>query len=172
MRSRPSKRLRTTGLWMKLSVRPASSVGIRMNSTIDSAMPSTTAVPMMMSLAFSSPKCFSIQRSILPGSSCSSSGSRSAEYVSAFMPLTIESRNTTTPRMSGQPRIGCFSLTRCSSSTFSTMPSCVRQTMACFAGPRMRIPSMSACPPMDVRNETLVSGFADLVLLIWLPRLK
>ena len=27
-------------------------------------------------------------------------------------------------------------------------------------------------PPMDVRNETLVSGFADSVLLIWLPRLE
>lgn len=54
-----------------------------MNSTIDSAMPSTTAVPMMMFLPFSSPKCRSIQRSILPGSSCSSSGRRSAEYVSA-----------------------------------------------------------------------------------------
>ena len=172
MRSSPSKRLRTTGLWIKLLVRPASSVGSRMNSRIDSAMPSTTAVPMMMFLPFSSPKCRSIQRSILPGSSCSSSGRRSAEYVSACMPLTIESRNTTTPRMSGQPRIGCFSLTRCSSSTFSTSPSSVRQTMACFSGPRMRMPSMRACPPMDVRKETLVSGFADLVLLIWLPRLK
>ena len=41
-----------------------------------------------------------------------------------------------------------------------------------FSGPRMRMPSMRACPPMDVRKETLVSGFADLVLLIWLPRLK
>lgn len=54
----------------------------------------------------------------------------------------------------------------------STSPSSVRQTMACFSGPRMRMPSMRACPPMDVRKETLVSGFADLVLLIWLPRLK
>ena len=60
MRSRPSTRLRTTGLWMKRSVNPASSVGSRMNSTTDSAMPSTTATPMMMSLAFSSLKCFSI----------------------------------------------------------------------------------------------------------------
>ncbi len=40
-----------------------------------------------------------------------------------------------------------------SSSTFSTSsPSWLRTTMAFFSGPRIRMPSMSACPPMLVRK--------------------
>ena len=66
------------------------------------------------------------------------------DFMAACMPFTMESRKVTTPRINGQPRIGCLSLTRCSSSTFSTSPSGVRQTMACMRGPRMRMPSSSA----------------------------
>ena len=66
----------------------------------------------------------------------------------------MESTKMTSPRMKGQPRAGCLSFTSFRGSTFSVMPSAVRQTMACLSGPRIRIPSISACPPMVVRKQT------------------
>ena len=58
----------------------------------------------------------------------------------------------------GTPRMGYLSLMNCSSSTLVTScPPDERTTMACFSGPRMRMPSMSACPPMVVRNAPWVS---------------
>ena len=97
----------------------------------------------------------------LLGSSCWSSGRRLAEYVSALMPFTMESAKVTRPRMNGQPSTGCLSFTRLRGSTFSVSPFSVRQTMACLSGPRMRMPSISAWPPIEVRKQTwLLSFFA------------
>ena len=73
-----------------------------------------------------------------------SSGTRLAEYIRACMPLTIESIKVTQPRTKGQPKKGYFSRRRCRSSTFSVSPSSVRHTIACFRGPRIRMPSIRA----------------------------
>ena len=69
------------------------------------------------------------------------------------MPFIIESAKITMPRMKGQPSTGCLCLTNLSSSTFSVMPSPVRQTMACLSGPRISMPSISAWPPIDVLKQ-------------------
>ena len=80
-------------------------------------------------------------------------GEDKADQVIAFTPLTMESRKFTTPRMNGYPIHGCLSLLSLSGSTRETsVPSLLRQTMACRSTPRMRMPSMSACPPMEVRK--------------------
>ena len=64
--------------------------------------------------------------------------------------------NTGTPRRNGTRRIGCLSRFMPRSSTFVfRVPSARRQTIACFFGPRIRIPSISACPPMLVLNAQL-----------------
>ena len=84
------------------------------------------------------------------------------------MPLTMESRKVTTPRMTGRPSTGYLSRTSFSSSTLVTSPSGARTTMACFSGPRMRMPSMSACPPMEVRKACFFS-FLAMNLLSSLP---
>ena len=42
---------------------------------------------------------------------------------------------------------------------------CIRDrtaTMACFSGPRMRMPSMRACPPMEVRNVPCLCSIDDV----------
>ena len=71
----------------------------------------------------------------------------------AFTPLTMLSKNVTLPRMSGRPKTGYLSLMSFSSSSLTTRPpSGSRTTIACFSGPRIKMPSMSACPPIVVRK--------------------
>ena len=68
----------------------------------------------------------------------------------ALTPLTMLSRNVTLPRIRGRPRIGYLSLMSFSSSSLMTSPSGPRTTIHCFSGPRIKMPSMSAWPPMVV----------------------
>ena len=78
------------------------------------------------------------------------------------MPLSIESAKVTSPRMKGQPSAGCLSFMSRSGSTFSVNPSFVRHTMACLSGPRIMMPSISACPPIIVRKQTFSLFFSDI----------
>ena len=64
----------------------------------------------------------------------------------------MELMNVTAPRRIGTPRMGYLLLMNFRSVTLVTSPSGERTTMASFSGPRMRIPSISACPPIVVRN--------------------
>ena len=127
-----------------------------MNSPTAMTIPRATETPMMSFFAVSPWKWALIHLSSLSSwAACSSSGSCSAEYISAFTPCTRESKKFTTPRIRGTPRTGYRSFTSFSSSTLRMSPSCPRHTMASFLGPRMRMPSISACPPMLVRKPQL-----------------
>ena len=75
--------------------------------------------------------------------------------MSAFTPFTIDEPKFTTPRMSGHVRMPVFFLI---GSTFCTSPSGPLTTMARLSGPCMRIPSMSACPPIKVLNFSWLAG--------------
>ena len=66
---------------------------------------STTASATTSFCSFSLPSFFSSHRSSFDGSP-SSSGKKSAEYISAFTPRTMESTKVTAPRSTGRPRMG------------------------------------------------------------------
>lgn len=87
------------------------------------------------------------------------------------MPLTIESRNTTTPRMSGQPEDRVLFLDKVQLVDLFDQPVLVRQTMACAAGPRMRLLDEGLSADGRAEGDGGV-GFCGSGLLIWLPRLK
>jgi len=111
-------------------------------------MPSTTESETTAFSSFSEPSFCSSHFSNFEGSA-SCSGKKSAEYMSAFTPFTIEEPKFTTPRMSGHVRMPVFFLI---GSTFRTSPSGPRTTMARLSGPCIKMPSMRAWPPMVVLN--------------------
>ena len=152
-RTTPSMRLRTTALSIHRSKKPPISVGSRKNSTTENPTPSTIESVTTAFSSFSEPNFPSNHFSNLLGSAFSSSGKKSAEYISAFTPPYIEEPKLTTPRISGQVIQPLFFF---SGSTFSTSPSGLRTTMARFSGPCIRMPSIRACPPIIVLNFSLL----------------
>ena len=132
---------------------PTRAVGSRMKRPTEKATPRITARVTKKPAAFSLPRRSSSHSSNLDGSSSSSSssGKKEAEYMRAFTPLAMEEPKLKMPRIKGRPRMGCLSLMRTRSSTFSSSwPSGLRTTMARFSGPIIMMPSMSACPPIMV----------------------
>ena len=134
-RTTPSQRLRQRALLTQNSRYSEISMGSRKNNPIEKARPISRATKMTPCLNFSLPSFFSSQMSSLPGSasaSSSSSGKKSAEYIRALTPLYMEEKKVTTPRIRGRRTMGLESLLTFRSSTFSTMPSGARTTMACL----------------------------------------
>ena len=148
MRITPSSRQRSTARSLSPGISPARKVGSRKNRPTENSTPSTTESDTTNCWSFSDPSFFSSQRSNFDGSP-SSSGKKSAEYISALTPLTMEDPKLTTPRMSGHVRMLFLFLT---GSTLVTSPSGPRTTMARLSGPCIRMPSISACPPISVLN--------------------
>ena len=132
-----------------------SRVGSRKNSPMDIPMPRITETVTKTEAARSLPRVRSSHASKRDGSSVSpsSSGKNSAEYIRARTPSTMEATKVTIPRIRGRPSTGNRSLmNRSWLSRMARVPSGLRTTTACFFGPRIIMPSMSAWPPHMVLN--------------------
>ena len=143
MRMMPSTRFRISVLVMILSKNPPMTMGSRKNRPMESSSPMATAMPTMVFWKASLPSFFSSHLSNLDGSSCISSGARSADLSSAFTPTICASKKLKMPRINGQffHEPGGFSFR---GETSTVKPSLPRMTIASFSGPRIMMPSISA----------------------------
>ena len=140
MRNSPSISVLSTARSLSPGSSPASSGGSRKKSATENSTPRNTENVTTTCWSFSEPSLVSSHWSNLDGSP-SSSGKKSAEYMSAFTPFTIDEPKLTTPRMSGHVRMPVRFLI---GSTFETRPSGPRTTTARLSGPCIKIPSISA----------------------------
>ena len=125
-------------------------VGSSMKTPMASAMARTTEIAMVAFQAFSLPSFFSSHTSVLSGSYSSGTyfSRTSAEYIMVLVPVIRDTMKETTPLTRGT--LDHFPRERVGWVFMWMRPSGRRTAMAVFSGPRIMIPSIMACPPMEV----------------------
>ena len=146
---------------------PVITVGNSMNIATDNISAMATDSIIKSFHAFSLPNLFSIQTSNLSFSYSSGwlASRTSAEYISIFVPCTREEIKLTTPLTRGT---FAHLLWEGEGWVFMWMfPSGSLTAMAVFLGPLIIIPSIMACPPIEVGQASFKNIFFRSIFLLY-----